>query len=303
MEHSKQISPDAPAPNAAACWESVDAVVCINLDKRVDRWEAFCREVQGLIPADKLHRVSAVAGVELPGYGEAPWFTERTGERSRYWAGVAGCTLSHRRVLEMAQQRGWRNILIFEDDIAPEVTSDGLAMLDYALRTLQGSYMLYLGYGSRVPHGRCIHREGSSALWKISGVLQTHAYLVSQGMYEPLLRALPTSAEDVWEWVSCHRAVDTFYCEEVAAWAGVGVYAILPFLFCQSGMSSDLVEDSAPTKQPQATPTELKGLSRWVHGLLHPLRRLKWHLNSYRTHRRALRGGFPGFRRKRPPQA
>lgn len=282
------------------CWDAIDAVVCINLDARKDRWESFCNTLRGKLPQEKLHRVSAVVGRELPGYGEAPWFTERTGERSSYWAGVAGCTLSHAKALRMAQQQGWRNVLIFEDDIEADITSEGLRMLEYALRSISGKYLLYLGY-SECRCGVCLCREGAASFWQIEGALAAHSYLVPQSMYAPLLAALPKGAEDVWAWVARHRAVDTFYQYEVPWWQGVRAYAVLPLMFKQNGMSSDLVDTPAQLHPGEGNaPRELRGAARVIRALLAPLRRLKIYLNSVRTHRRAVTGGFPGFRKNRP---
>lgn len=283
----------------ASCWAGVDAIVCINLDSRPDRWENFCRTMQGIAPAEKIHRLSAVVGTQLEGYGRAPWFTERTGERSRYWAGVAGCTLSHARAIALAQRSGWRNVLIFEDDIAAAVTPEGLRVLEQALRSITGRYLLYLGYNECLPGVR-LSREGGASLWRIGGALAAHAYLVPQSMYAPLLEALPKGAEDVWAWIARHRAVDTFYQDEAPWWRGVRVYAVHPLMFNQNGMSSDLVQ--APVQlnpDEENAPRELRGLARVVGALVAPLRRLKTHLNSVRTYRRAVRGGYPGYRKKR----
>lgn len=291
--------PPQSACAQAACWEKIDAVVCINLDRRADRWASFCANVPAALPLEKICRMSAVEGIKLPGYGQAPWFTERTGRRSRYWGGVAGCTLSHVKAIRLAQQKGWRNLLILEDDIGVQCSTEALGLLQRALETAKGQWLLYLGYSGR-PYGTRLAQEGEAALWQIEGALTTHAYIVPETMYQPLLAALPPDEASVWEWLSIHRAIDTFYKDEVAAWSGVTVYALQPHIFYQNGMSGDLATGTGGAPIACAPPRELRGLRGLVRRLFAPLRRLKTRLNSIRTHRRARAGGFPGYRKKRP---
>lgn len=282
------------------CWEAVDAVVCINLDRRTDRWRSFCKTVKDVIPEGKICRLSGVEGTKLPGFGEAPWFTERTKDRTLYWGGATGCMMAHACALRLAQQNGWRNVMILEDDVAAKITPDGLEMMRHALTHMTGRYLLYLGYSKRVPRGIRIERKGEAALWRIDGALTTHAYVVPASMYQPLLDALPDSPEKAWEWMSRHRAIDTFYRNEVAAWSRVKICAVLPLMFHQNGMSSDLINNMKIAAPAQEEPVELSRLVWLVYRRVATFcRRLKTCLNSYRTYRRALRGGFPGYRKKK----
>ena len=285
----------------SSCWEALDGVVCINLDRRIDRWEQFQQAMSSVIPLDKIHRLSAVVGVELPGFGHAPWFSDRTGERRTYWAGVAGCMLSHAKAIKLAQQSGWRNVLIFEDDVQAKVTHEGLQMMARALQRLRGRYLMYLGYNKPIPCGVCMEKEAGAELWRTSGALAAHAYIVPQCMYEPLLAALPERQEDAWAWIARHRAVDTFYRDEVSEWSGVSIYAVLPLMFYQSGASSDLLQTTDSPGQPEyeGIPRRLGRLGNLAYHICAPLRKLKVYLNSRRTYYRAKRGGFPGFRKKR----
>jgi glycosyl transferase family 25 len=59
--------------------------------------------------------------------------------------GQIGCSLSHRRIYELAIRNGWERVLVFEDDVAPR-TGD-LAMLGAALSELPPGWdLVYLGY-------------------------------------------------------------------------------------------------------------------------------------------------------------
>jgi glycosyl transferase family 25 len=77
----------------------IDHVVYINLAKRADRRE---------------HIENVLAEYDIPG--------ERF-EAIEHQNGLYGCGLSHLAVLKMARDNGWRNVLILEDDIVFNVSS------------------------------------------------------------------------------------------------------------------------------------------------------------------------------------
>ncbi len=289
-----------PQSRTAACWNELDGIIVINMDSHPERWEEFLRVTGAQLPADKLHRLSAVVGVEVPGYGRAPWFTERTGERSRFWGGTAGCALSHRRAIEMARNKGWRKVLILEDDaVLTTITSEADRVLCNALSLFPG--MLYLGFNKPRPYGRPTQiGDCTTRMWEIEGVLATHAYAVSQCAYDFFLEHLPTES-NVWEWLARYRAVDTFYKDYFGTVYEVNTHAVIPHVFrqaevasCISGQTARAVDYSC-----EGDPLRLDSLGGWWHRLCSPLRRLKIHLNSLRTLLRARRGGLPGKRRKR----
>ncbi len=290
---------NAVSPHAA-CWNGVDGIVVINMDSHPERWVEFLRTVGACLPADRLHRLSAVVGVEIPGYGQAPWFTERTGERSRFWGGTAGCALSHRRAVEMARDKGWRQVLILEDDavLAP-MTPEADRMVARALR-LTGRYMLYLGFNKPRPYGRPVMEEGKSQLWQIEGVLATHAYLVPEAMYDLMLAVLPRE-ENVWEWLARYRAIDTFYRSYLSMVPGVSTYAVIPQLFRQAEVASCIsgLAGGAEASGCEGAPLLLDSPAGVWHRIVTPFRKLKIRLNSLRTLLRARHGGLPGMR-KRP---
>lgn len=284
-----------------SCWDAIDAVVCINLNHRQDKWKSFCRTVEGVVPANKLYRERAILGKNLPGAGEPPWFTRRTGDRSYYWTAVAGCVLSHRNAIRRAQQEGWRNVLVFEDDVESRLTDDGTRLLFRTVEKLSGKFMLYLGCKSKRTVGKRVYQCGESALWRVNGVFTTHAYLVPASMYSVLLESLPHDDNEIWEWVARHRAIDAFYREEVPLWRGVKIYAILPQLYKQSGVSSDILMGQSTPFVPDGMTHDLSGWGGIFFEIASfiswPYRKLKVYLNGIRMYHRALSGGFPSFHR------
>ena len=147
-----------------SAWDKVDGILVINLDTSRERMEKFLQDNEGSLPLEKVNRLSAVLGRSLESFGKPPWFTERTGERASYWGGAGGCTLSHAKAIATAKEKGWRNVLIMEDDVVTGRNPDALAMLEYALQNLEGDYMLYLGYSRPTPYGKCVQKSGEHAL-------------------------------------------------------------------------------------------------------------------------------------------
>ena len=284
-----------------SAWDKVDGILVINLDTSRERMDKFLKDNEESLPLDKVHRLSAVLGRALDSFGKPPWFTARTAERASYWGGAGGCTLSHAKAILTAKEKGWRNVLIMEDDVVTGLNPDALAMLEYALQNLKGDYMLYLGYSRPTPYGKLVQKSGEHALWQVEGVLSTFAYLVPESMYDRLLAAMPTE-ETIWEWMSIHRAIDTFYKDTAASMPGVKTYAIQPDLVVHIDGMSD-VSGSAMTYSDKydntLTPHSYTTPAGIMHVLTAPLRRFKVKLNSIRTHRRALNGGLPGFRKSR----
>ncbi len=207
----------------------IDGVICINMDVAAHRWKGYCARAEGVIAPEKLHRLEAVKGAQLPGYGEKPWFTKRTGERNGYWANVTGCMLSHRNAIRLAQEKGWRNVLIMEDDAVPELTTEGCQALRRALMEMRGKWMFYLGYTELPrPWGSMLWQQGGYSLWQIDGALATHAYIVPQSLYADILASLPQQDDQAWSWMAHHRAIDNWYRNEVSNWRGVRIYALMP---------------------------------------------------------------------------
>ncbi|MBI1373643.1 MAG: glycosyl transferase family 25 [Phycisphaera sp.] len=101
-----------------------DRVVCINLDRRPDRWKRLAENVAGCgWPFKQPIRYPAIDGRSCP---PPPWW--------RCGNGAWGCHQSHVRILEDALRDNIRSILILEDDaVLPQRFGDLVsAFLDSA---------------------------------------------------------------------------------------------------------------------------------------------------------------------------
>lgn len=105
-----------------------DRVVCINLDRRPDRWQRFMENVASAgWPFTPVERISAVDAHKVP----APsWWLAG--------AGAWGCHQSHVRILQQAIQDGVQSLLILEDDaVLPQRFS---SIVETFLRNVPGDW-------------------------------------------------------------------------------------------------------------------------------------------------------------------
>lgn len=282
-------------------WNHIDSVYVINLDSRSDRWENFLKASVGIIPREKLHRISGVVGRELSGYGNAPWFSERTGERSPSWGGAAGCALSHRKVLETARDRGDGYFVVFEDDVDfRPIPAAGELLGRFVEEKSLRRGIFYLGFHKMPLTGRRLVCENGAEIWQLPGVLALHAYMLHGESVDRLLSLLPTS-ENVWAWLARYRAIDTWCREYITMQAGMPVYGLIPQWVVQSSSHSDIggVVTAGSPKEKRLRPHCCCGVAWLGHLVALPFTRMKSILNSRRTYRRAVQGGFPGKRKRK----
>lgn len=220
-------------------WQAIDAVLVINLDHRIERWEQLRVDSEGLIPAEKLHRVSAVLGSEIPGFGKPPWF--RGGNRAKTWGARGGCVLAHRRALEMARQAGWGRVLILEDDAIfdAEFASDLDSLEASLIQSNLGWDICYLGFTEpQGPYDTVARLSATRQIARLFGCKCTHAYLVNAQLRDWILAQLPDEST-IWSWLSVNRAIDRWYLSTLGK--HFTVLAVAPSLILQKDDFSDIV--------------------------------------------------------------
>jgi len=144
----------------------VDAVIYINLDARTDRKAEITAELQAIgMPESKIHRLSAV---------------------KRKW-GVLGAALSHEAVMRFIIERGWKRVLILEDDAGFEYKdrkrwNDGMADITKLVNSSGDSNVdstwdvIFMGGFIRDPAGP--EKTSYSTLWRTKNTSCLHAYIV-----------------------------------------------------------------------------------------------------------------------------
>jgi len=134
-------------------FNTVEHVVYINLDERVDRKYDVQRELLHVFSAANLHRFPAIKDE----------------------VGGIGCTKSHIAVLEMAKAKDWSNVMIVEDDFVWKNVDLGAPVLaelltkPYDVIVLGGTYVV------------------SDVGYRLVSCQTTTGYIVHQSYYDTLL--------------------------------------------------------------------------------------------------------------------
>ena len=166
--------------------------VCINLDRRPDRWQRMQTEF-ARHNIEGVRRFPAVDGsaIQLP----ANWI---------HTAGAYGCLVSHIAVVQEARRLDHRSVLIFEDDAVfdPEFESKFLAFVEQVPSDWD---MLYFG---------ALHKDQPSKIHdhvsRITHANSTFAYAVKHTVYDAFLE-LNSRAENVLD-VNAYTLQERFHC-------------------------------------------------------------------------------------------
>jgi GR25 family glycosyltransferase involved in LPS biosynthesis len=170
----------------------IEKVVYINLNKRTDR---------------KLHIETLLWVYDIPGQRfEAIEYSPNDSERTPLH-GLYGCGQSHLAVLKMARDKGWKNIMILEDDIYFDCTLHNFEQMIERLFTegpefdvcmidinLQKSEPVEQDWLLRVKYAHCAGAY----------IVQSHYYQKLIDLYE---WALPLLLETGAHWVYANDAI------------------------------------------------------------------------------------------------
>lgn len=142
----------------------VDNIYCINLGKRVDRWQHCLNEFEKINIKDKV--------IRFPAFEMTP--------------GIAGCTRSHYEVFKIAKSKNEKNILVLEDDIViqSEIFYEILNKTFNQLSSKNVSCnLLYLGANLRGTNNKLIDKN----LAKIYSAKTSHAYIINSDGYNRMM--------------------------------------------------------------------------------------------------------------------
>jgi GR25 family glycosyltransferase involved in LPS biosynthesis len=171
--------------------EYFDKIYCINLDRRTDRWEE-CEKIFSKLNL-VVERFSAEDGklLTLP-HGDA------------YNAEIAGA-ISHTNVIKDAKEKGYKNILILEDDV--EFHPDFEILLDKMFSQVPNDWeMLFFG-GNHVQGFTNI----SENIQRLFGSYAIHAYGIKNDVYDIIIKFMSDKIDMVF------NNKETKYTPSVAA--------------------------------------------------------------------------------------
>ena len=148
----------------------VDKIYCVNLDRRLDRWEETKVEMKRLGLEDRVFRYSAVDGKLVE-------------NKSKLLPGEYGLIVTHINILNEAIENGYENILIFEDDV--EFINDFIDIDKYFEKVPNDWDIIYLG-GNHIQRPRPLNDRIS----RVTKTYTTHAMLVNRKCFKNLVDEL-----------------------------------------------------------------------------------------------------------------
>lgn len=167
-----------------------DALRCINLDDRPDRYAAVNKRFEKIGISRLVKRFPAI----------------KTPENHHI-----GCALSHRAIIEDARQRGLQNIFVFEDDVIfhdrimermPSVI-EKLATTDWDVLYLGG--YLREEAPTNLPKG--------TVLRGCKGITCTHAVAYNERVFDRLLEDIPADYDAMAQWLDRFKGFDHYLSE------------------------------------------------------------------------------------------
>lgn len=193
-----------------------DKIVCINLDRRTDRWKKCQTQFKEFNL--KVERFSAIDGKELT-------------QKTRLKSGELGALLSHLKIIESAKKDNLKNILILEDDVEFNKNINEL-FFQYKSQIPTWDF-LYFG-GNHAMNNHYMHPSKcpikiSNNIYKIREAYAIHCYAVSSNLYDELLNL----------YNKMERPIDVLYSEIQPR---VNSYIIIPPLAWQRPDYSDIME-------------------------------------------------------------
>ena len=145
---------------------TIDGILCINLDSRKDRWFECVEEFKKLNIQNLVQRYPAIPSK----------------------IGIRGCTMSHVNCIKIAKEKKYKNVLILEDDIVFN-TDIFYGVLFNTLKQLESKHLhydiLYLGANLRGNDNTLIDKN----LAKIVSAKAAHAYIVNSHIYDTIIDA------------------------------------------------------------------------------------------------------------------
>lgn len=186
-----------------------DGIYCINLEERIDRWE------QAQVEFDKIGITKDVQR----------W------PATKHSDGNLGCTLSHMSLIKHCIKNGYKNVLVFEDDVL-FVESD-VERLKKSLKDLfeMGNWDLFYIGATIDPNVSRFDRVTDEIL-RTNFAYTTHAYAANQQAFKPMVEA--------WETMLSrgHTIVDTTLSSEIVRKRGKSFIVDPIYAIQQPGLSN-----------------------------------------------------------------
>jgi len=160
-----------------------DKIFVLNLERRPDRWSKISEKLNQL--GIKFERFNAVDGNDLE-FDNSNFVEGKGMIENRY---ALACLQSHKNIIKLAKERGYKRILIFEDDV---LLSKNFKVHLQKLRNLQDWKLLYLGasqYDWEVEHIEDFYLSKKT--------LGTFAYAIDESIYDEIIDSFEEERKSV----------------------------------------------------------------------------------------------------------
>jgi GR25 family glycosyltransferase involved in LPS biosynthesis len=155
--------------------------------------------------------------------------------------GIAGCSRSHLRCIELAKQNNYSNVLILEDDVT--LDPNLFSIIDKAYEQLQSKNLtydiLYFSANLRGDDNKLIDEN----LAHIVNAKAAHAYVVNSSVYDIILDGYKNIVwEDLYNWdhTNPHRMNFDVWLKVIQDRGNV--YGVYPSIAEQRAGYSDLIQ-------------------------------------------------------------
>ena len=145
--------------------------------------------------------------------------------------GISGCTRSHYEVVKIAKEKGYKNILIFEDDVYFEQHEEEFrTTLESCFKQMEKHSiqpdMFYIGgrltsppddkidcWESGIDSKMLYHTKIDDNLYRLGGCKTTHAYIIYESAYDTIINGLKdTDWDNPSSWQGDYRRnIDFWY--------------------------------------------------------------------------------------------
>jgi GR25 family glycosyltransferase involved in LPS biosynthesis len=217
----------------------LDRIFIINLKHRKDRKIQIIKELHR-VKASNYEFFEAIKPTEKTLYNWSSkyldplpdWFINTKKNHLKYRIGALGCLKSHYEIIKICKQRGYKNVLILEDDtkfVFPENISleEKLNSLSPQLNQIIDQYGLLYLVGN---HKLNFFRQVSNNLLMTRYTLTTGSYIVSEKAMDLILENLN----------GYNREIDVFYVEKVQQ--QLPCFVLHPHIAGQTQSYSDIAQ-------------------------------------------------------------
>ena len=211
-----------------------DKIICINLDKRTDRWTESLEQFKKA--GIEVERFSAVYGnprkwvhVKDRTAGKDP--SDINYIKPESFGGVAGCIASHTDIWKLAKEKGWKNVLIIEDDC--DFIDNITTVIHEKMKEVPNDWdLLYFGGVHETRGGRFIPKKITENVVKCARMITTTCYAINTNIVDMALDIV--FKEEPW----FHTAIDGYLGAYIQP--KCNAYAFHPPIAWQRGSHSDI---------------------------------------------------------------